>query len=105
LAATRFPLAPTANEGLGVEHLSAGGVASRFTVTEPEPVPTAVVAWQLRPVPAVSAVIGTVSQPELDLITDAVLIVQPACTSPTYQPAWPSWPVSAAVTDGRVVSG
>ncbi len=80
-----------------------GGVASRFTVTDPDPWPPAEVAVQANAVPAESADSVDGSQPTREVIGDSVSVtVQLTETSERYQPLLPSVPVTVGATTGAV---
>ena len=82
-----------------------GLVASRLMVTELELVPPALVAEQVRVVPAVSVVIVVEPQPVLEEIAESGSdTVQLTVTSLTYQPLLPRVPATFGVMLGAVVS-
>ena len=87
----------------GAPHVMVGGVASRFTVTDPAPVPPTEVAVQSYVVPALSADSVDGSQPSLEVIADSWSVRDQATeTSERYQPLFPSVPVTVGVTTGAV---
>ncbi len=86
-----------------VPHEMVGGVASRFTVTDPDPSPPAEVAVQTNAVPPESADRVDGSQPTREVIGDSVSVtVQLTETSERYQPLLPSVPVTVGATTGAV---
>jgi hypothetical protein len=73
--------------------LTIGAVASRLIVTDCELVPPALVAVQVRVVPAVSVLIVVVLQPLVEVIADSGSVtVQLTVTLLTYQPLLPRVP-------------
>jgi hypothetical protein len=102
-AAVAGRLNPT---GFGVtEGASVGFVASRLTVTDCAVVPPALVALQVKVVPAVSVDTAAGAQPVVNEIVESEsLIDHDTVTSLVYQPFVPSVPVTVGVTLGPLSS-
>src|SRR5262245_40410189 len=82
-----------------------GGVVSRLMVMECEAVPPALVAVQVKTMPAVSELTDCVSQPDEDSIGDSESVtLQLKRVSLVYQPLLPTVPLTFAVMTGGVVS-
>ena len=80
-----------------------GGVASRLTVTDPDPWPPAEVAVQAYAVPAESTERVDGSQPVRAVIGDSLSVTaQLTETFERYQPLLPSVPFTVGVTTGAV---
>jgi hypothetical protein len=89
----------------GEAHAIVGPVVSRLIVMEFEAVPPALVAVQVKVVPAVSEVTVSGAQPDEELMGDSVSVtLQFTRTSLVYQPLLPTVPLTFGVMTGGVVS-
>ena len=106
--ATTLPPEPARTNtgpGMPTAHVTVGSVASRFTSTEDDVVPPALVASHVSSRPVVSAFTVVGSQPVCDEIADSgSSTVQETSTLLTYQPLEPRVPVTEGVMTGGVVS-
>src|SRR5215216_2155255 len=96
---------PKSGARFGTPLTPVGAVASRLIVTDCELVPPALVAVQVRVVPAVSALIVVEPQPLLEEIADSLSVTdQETVTSLVYQPLLPCVPTTLGVITGGVLS-